>query len=230
MDLAEEVLFLAQTADASCYHRTVLPATTLGCDWGGLDSPPPRMVLGRGEVRFDQGEPDLGAYRIVVLQTPAQEGWLDVIPALQAAGTKVVFDADYYMHEISTDTDVLNLIESLLELCDGVTCATRYIAQRYARFNPKTFVCENGIDLRRYALTKPPHDTVNIGWAGSSAVVEEMLPWLAQIAGGDARPGRHELRQHRPALRRRGRRRWARSRRSAAWRSRACCRSRCLRR
>src|SRR6187401_2771198 len=182
MDIAEEVLFLAQTADASCYHRTVLPATTLGCDWGGLDSPPPRMVLGRGEVRFDQGEPDLGGYRIVVLQTPAQEGWLDVIPALQASGTKVVFDADYHMHEIAADTDVLNLIEELLALCDAVTCATRYIAQRYARFNPRTFVCENGIDLERYALTKPPHDTVNIGWAGSSAVPEEMLPWLVQIA------------------------------------------------
>ena len=50
-----------------------------------------------------EGEPDLGAYRIVVLQTPAQEGWLDVIPKLQAGGTRVVFDADYHMHEIATD-------------------------------------------------------------------------------------------------------------------------------
>jgi Glycosyl transferases group 1 len=183
MDIAEDVLFLAQSADASCYHRTMLPATTLGCDWGGLDSPPPQLILGRGEVRVDQGEPDLGAYRIVVLQTPAQEGWLDVIPKLQAGGTKVVFDADYSMHELATDEDVLNLIESLLRMCDGVTCATRYIAERYARFNPRTFVCENGIDLRSYKLTKPPHDTVNIGWAGSSMYPDEAMPWLVQIAG-----------------------------------------------
>ena len=183
MDIAEDVLFLAQSAGASCYHRTMLPATTLGCDWGGLDSPPPQMVLGRGEVRFDQGEPDLGGYRIVVLQTPAQEGWIDVIPKLQAGGTKVVFDADYHMHEIATDREVLDLIEALLGMCDGVICATRYIAERYARLNPRTFVCENGIDLRPYALSKPPHDTVNIGWAGTSVVLEELLPWLAQIAG-----------------------------------------------
>ena len=59
MDVAEDVLFLAQSAGASCYHRTMLPATTLGCDWGGLDSPPPQMILGRGEVRFDQARASL---------------------------------------------------------------------------------------------------------------------------------------------------------------------------
>jgi len=182
MDIAEDVLFLAQSADASCYHRTMLPAAALGCDWGGLDSPPPRMILGRGEVKFADEEPDLGGYRIVVLQTPAQEGWLDLIPKLQAGGTRVVFDADYAMHEIATDEDVRGLIEALLRMCDGVICATPYIAERYEPFNPRTFVCENGIDLGAYALSKPPHDTVNIGWAGSSMLVEELLPWLAQIA------------------------------------------------
>src|SRR5262245_50999620 len=161
MNIAEDVLFLAGSAGASCYHRTMLPAAALGCDWGGLDAPPPELILGRGEVRFDEGKPDLGAYRIVVLQTPTHEGWLDVIPQLQAGGTRVLFDADYHMHEIATDEDVLNLIEALLQACDGVICATPYIAERYARFNARTFVCENGIDLRGYELTRPPHDTVN---------------------------------------------------------------------
>ena len=86
-------------------------------------------------------------------------------------------------------------------MCDGLICATGYIAERYARFNPRTFVCENGIDLDAYALTRPPHDTVNIGWSGTSGLADEMLPWLQPIAGRDAGPGPDELRQHRPAPR-----------------------------
>jgi glycosyl transferase family 1 len=183
MNLADDVLFLAQTAGASCFHRVVLPALALGCDWCGLDAPPPQMILGRGEVRFDEGRPDLFAYRIVVVHTPAEAGWLDLIPKLQAAGTKVVFDADYHVHEMATDRVVLERVEALLRMCDGVICATRYIAERYVQFNPRTFVCENGIDLRAYALTRPPHDTVNIGWAGTSMPLDEILPWLTQIAG-----------------------------------------------
>ena len=91
-------------------------------------------------------------------------------------------------------------------MCDGVICATRYIAERYAPFNPRTFVCENGIDLRGYALTKPPHDTVNIGWAGTTHARGGDAALAGADRRGDARQGRHELRQHRPALRRRGRR------------------------
>ena len=41
------------------------------------------------------------------------------------------------MHEIATDAEVLDLIEALLRMCDGVICATRYIAERYAQFNPQ---------------------------------------------------------------------------------------------
>ena len=106
-----------------------------------------------------------------------------MIPKLQAGGTKVVFDADYPMHEIATDREVLDLIEALLGMCDGVICATRYIAERYARFNPEDVRLRERHRSPPYALTKPPHDTVNIGWAGTSMRVEEMLPWLAQIAG-----------------------------------------------
>src|SRR5262245_2241634 len=179
---AADVLFLAHSGGASCYHRCMLPALALGSDWGGLDSPPPQMTLGRGEVRFGERGPDLGSYRIVVLQTPSHEAWLELVPELQASGTKVVFDADYHVHEIATDPGLLEVIEALLALCDGVICATPYIAERYARFNPRTFVCENGIDLRPYALTRPPHDTVNIGWLGTSMQVEEAMPWLVEIA------------------------------------------------
>lgn len=183
MGAADEVLFVAQTAGASCYHRIMLPALALGCDWCGLDSPPPRMMVGRGEVRSRGDEPELGAYRIVVVQMPGQQGWLELIPELQAGGTAVLYEVDYDMHAIEQDPDALARIEQLVALCDGVICATPRIAERYAPLNPRTSVCESGIDLRAYALTRPEHDTVNIGWSGTTLTLEEMRPWLTQIAG-----------------------------------------------
>ena len=47
-----------------------------------------------------------------------------------------------------------------------VICATAGIAERYSAFNANAHVCESGIDLAAYTLTRPPHDTVNIGWSG----------------------------------------------------------------
>ena len=96
----EDILFVGQSADARFYHRVMLPAIALGCDWCGLDSPPPRMTLGRGEVAFGAHGPDLSAYRIVVIHTPWQEGWIDLIAELQAGGTVVVYDTDYDLHAI----------------------------------------------------------------------------------------------------------------------------------
>ena len=84
----EDILFVGQSADARCYHRIMLPAIALGCGWCGLDSPPPRMTLGRGEVSVRRrASPDLSGYRIVVLHSPWQEGWSDLIAELQAGGT-----------------------------------------------------------------------------------------------------------------------------------------------
>jgi len=177
---ARDVLFVAQSVGASCYHRMMLPAVSLGADWCGLDAPPPRMIVGRGTA--SGGELDLGPYALVVVQTPAQDGWLDVIPRLQAGGTRVFYDIDYDLHALVEDPGTLTVIEALVEMCDGVTCATEAIAERYTGFNPSVHVCRSGIDLRAYALTPPEHDTVNIGWAGSSLELGEMRPWLAAVA------------------------------------------------
>ena len=53
------------------------------------------------------------------------------------------------MHALQQDPEALVRFETVLGLCDGVLCANRYLAGRYARFNPRTFVCESGIDLER---------------------------------------------------------------------------------
>src|SRR6185436_20398719 len=103
----DDVVFVGHTVDASFYHRVMLPATALGADWCGIDSPPPRMTLGRGEVRFGEQGPDLGAYRVVVLQTPWDAGWVDLIRELRAGGTVVLGDADYHLPEMVADRETL---------------------------------------------------------------------------------------------------------------------------
>jgi glycosyltransferase involved in cell wall biosynthesis len=177
-----DALFVAQTADASCYHRVMLPALALGCDWCGLDVPPPQSLVGRGGVRALDDHPDFASYDVLVVQTPAQDGWLDLIPRLQAGGTRVLCDIDYDLHAFDQPPELLALIEAVAELCDGVICPTERIAERYGALNPNTHLCESGIALEAYALTRPPHDTVNIGWAGRTLAPEEMSGWLARVA------------------------------------------------
>jgi hypothetical protein len=112
-----------------------------------------------------------------------QDGWLELIPTLQAGGTRVFFEVDYDLHALEQPPDALAAIEASAAMCDGVICATERIAERYASVQPNTHVCESGVDFEAYALTRPQHNTVNIGWVGRSLLVDEMRPWLDQIAG-----------------------------------------------
>ncbi len=174
-------LFVAQTADASCYHRAMLPAKALGADWCGLDAPPPRMRLGRGEVSWADGRPDLESYDVVVVQSPTEEGWPELIAGLQAGGTRVLCDLDFDLHGFKQPREPLARLEALVASCDGVLCATERIAERYARLNPRVHLCPSGLDLGAYGLSRPAHDTINIGWAGRSLGYDEMRPWIAQV-------------------------------------------------
>ena len=177
-------LFVAQTADASCYHRAILPAQALGADWCGLDAAPPRMRLGRGEVVWADGEPDFASYEVVIVQNATQEGWLEVMARLQASGTRVLIDLDYDLHAFREQTrEAIQVLETLLTNCDGVLCATERIAERYRKFNRRVHLCENGLDLAPYALSRPAHDTVNIGWAGLTLLYQEFHAWVAPIIG-----------------------------------------------
>src|SRR4051794_31220315 len=177
-----DALFVAQTPDATCYHRVMLPALALGCDWCGLDAPPPYSIVGRGGVRADDGRPAFASYDVLVVSGPTQDGWLDLIPQLQAAGTRVFCELDYDLHAFEQPPEAFQVIEAVAEMCHGIICANERIAERYGAFNANTHVCESGIDLPAYALTRPEHDTVNIGWSGRSLTHDEMRTWLAQVA------------------------------------------------
>jgi glycosyltransferase involved in cell wall biosynthesis len=184
-----DALFVAQTADATCYHRIMLPALALGCDWCGLDAPPPQSLVGRGGVRAAGDRPDFGSYEALVVSTPTQDGWLDLIPQLQAGGTRVFCELDYDLHAFEQPPEAFQVIGAAVEMCDGVICANDRIAERYGAMNANTHVCESGIDLQAYALTRPEHDTVNIGWLGRSLSHDDMRTWLARVtAVMQARP------------------------------------------
>jgi glycosyltransferase involved in cell wall biosynthesis len=71
--------------------------------------------------------------------------------------------------------------EMAMRVCDGVICSTEFLARRYAAVNPRVSVCRNGLDLRRYALSRLPRETVTIGWSGGAGHESAMKPWLPAV-------------------------------------------------
>jgi len=82
-------------------------------------------------------------------------------------------------HELS---DRFNLervrdLEMGMRVCDGVIVTTEYLARRYRSINPHTYVCPNGIDLRRYSWNRPARKGVTIGFAGGVGHKASLVRW-----------------------------------------------------
>lgn len=181
-----EVIFVGMGTTAVGWYRCYLPAMFMGSDWIGVAGQPPDFSVTTAQRR----RPDIGHYAVVVLQQP-RAGWKPIIQKLKAEGHKVVFEVDDYLHAIRRMDDhefregfskkKLREVELNMQLADAVICSTDFIARRYRRFNPNTHVCEIGLDLARYALTRPARPTVNIGWSGGTGHVKAMQPWLEPV-------------------------------------------------
>ena len=186
-------LFVGRRPTAVTWYRCVLPAEFLGRDWLAVDDAdgPLTRKTGTPGVTFD---PDAwaGAYDVVVLNQPRGRRWMPVIRTLQAAGVKVVFEIDDYVHAVrkkrdhefrdAFGKDALREYEQAMRACDAVICSTEWLGRRYRSFNPAVYVCRNGLDLGRYALTRPARDTVTIGWAGATGHKDAVRPWLTAVA------------------------------------------------
>ena len=146
----------------------------------------------RARVREPAGRPALEDYDTVVIQMPSTPDWLDAIERLRGRGARVFYEVDWHLHAHVDDVPTLRGIESLMRACDGVLCATPFLAERYAAFNPNVSVCANGLDLRGYALAEPARDTVTIGCASTTMTVEDIADSVTAIA---------ELMRARPAVR-----------------------------
>lgn len=192
LNIERDVCMVGIGTTAPCYYRIMLPAMQLGCDWTGVNGYPPKLQWVTGSVRGDSKMPDLiDDYEVVVLQQPAGESWEKLIAAMQERGKKVVVEVDDYLHGISKKEDhefahafddrALLLYEYCMRKADAMIVSTDYIAQKYRKFNPNIYVCRNGIDLRRYALTRPERKTINIGWAGATGHTKSMMPWINHL-------------------------------------------------
>jgi glycosyltransferase involved in cell wall biosynthesis len=194
-DPARDVIFLGLGVSSVNYYRCVLPAQELGADWLGVSGEPPKLKFATGSVRGESGViPDLLTdYKIVVVQQVRGKGWIKLIEAMREAGVKVVYEIDDYIHGIkhmkgehgfyeNFDNKVLWETEQAMKRCDAVITTTEWIKGCYSHFNKNIYVCENGLDLRRYELTKPPRPLVNIGWSGGTGHKKAVGPWLAQVA------------------------------------------------
>lgn len=195
----KNVCFVGQGASAVCYYRCMLPAMALGADWVGVHGKPEKLSYITGLVAkgSPSGKPEsqlpvLSQYDIVVLQQPAEHGWIGAIKALQEQGVKVVYETDDYLHGIKHQEDhafkeafgqdYLGRAELAMKAADAIFCSTQFIADQYRHRNKRVFVCKNGIDPDRYDLTRPERDTVNIGWAGATGHQQVLIPWLQQVA------------------------------------------------
>ena len=203
MSRLPRTLYVGRRATAVTWYRCVLPAEFLGCDWLAVEDSEGDLVRKSGThgVTFD---PAAWArdYEVVVLNQPRGRRWLPVIRTLQDAGVKVVFEIDDYVHAVrkkrdhefreAFGKDVLREYEQAMARCDAVICSTEWLGRRYRAFNPATYVCRNGLDLGRYALTRVPRETVTIGWAGATGHKDAIRPWLAAV--GDVMRARPEVR------------------------------------
>lgn len=193
-DVGRDALFVGFGSSAPAYYRCVLPALQLGCDWVGVAGKPPKLHYLTGLVGKESKMPNmLEDYKVVVLQQQSDPEWLTVIEQMQARGVKVIFEIDDYIHGIQhmDDHDFKDHFgrehlwntEQAMKRCDAVICSTDYIKGMYRHFNKNIHVCQNGIDLNRYKLTRPYRETVNIGWAGATGHTKAITPWLQQVAG-----------------------------------------------
>ena len=186
-----QVLFVGWGVSVVSYYRCFLPAIVLGADYVAATGEPPNLVplAGLGERVLTPR--DFFDYDVVVVQQPRGLGWMKFIRRLQDAGVVVLYEIDdyiqgarkYKLHELSHQygVEVVRGMEMSMRVCDGIICSTPYLARRYRAFNARTWACPNGIDLKRYAGPRPPHEGVTIGWAGGIGHKASLARWESAV-------------------------------------------------
>jgi len=187
-----KTLFLSRGNKATAWYRCALPALALGSDWTCYAGTPPAVQFVHGRIDRVLGVNDVPDYDVVVLQQPRGPEWLKLVRSWQQRGVVVLADMDDWArgirkrkdHDFSEmfDRKTIADYELCLRAVDGIICSTPWLAERYGSLNPRTYVCRNGIDLKRYALTLPERDYVGIGWSGATGHLLAMQPWLTEVA------------------------------------------------
>ncbi len=184
-------LFVGVGTSAVAWYRAALPAMALGVDWVGVRGELPDLRFVTGDTGRVRHVDDLGGYDVVVLQQVRGAAWVERIRRLQADGVTVLYEIDDDLesvrkaldHQARTliDRDWVRGAQLAMGVCDGVICSTPFLARRYAGATPRTWVCRNGLDLPRYAVTRPVRDHVAIGWAGAAGHERAVGAWLPAV-------------------------------------------------
>jgi glycosyltransferase involved in cell wall biosynthesis len=195
-------LFVGTGRSAVCWYRIALPAMQLGADWCGVQGAPPELAFVTGGRRPVTSVEAFADYDVVVLQQPRGAAWVTLIRRLQAGGTAVLFEIDDDIASVRKaadhdnrsriDRDWVRATELAMRACDGVICSTDFLARRYGALNGRTFVCRNGLDLKRYDLTRGAGAQVTLGWAGATGHQRAFDSW---------QPALRELMRDRPQTR-----------------------------
>jgi Glycosyl transferases group 1 len=187
-----KTLFMSRGNKGPAWYRCALPALALGADWTCYVGTPPNAQFVYGRIERDLILADVPDYDVVVIQQPRGAEWLGAIRDWQRRGVVVLADVDDWLRGIRRRKDhdfndmfgrkTIEEFELCMRAVDGIICSTPWLAERYAALNPHTYLCRNGIDLKRYALTLPERDYVGIGWSGATGHKLAMQPWLDQVA------------------------------------------------
>ncbi len=188
-----KTLFLSRGSNAVAWYRCALPALALDTDWVCYDqTEPPHTKLVWGRTQAPLTFEDIAAFDVVVVQQPRGVAWMKAIREWQAAGVVVLYEIDDWARGIRKkddhdfadkfDRSVIDDMELCMRAADGMVVSTEWLAERYRAVNPNTYLCRNGLDLKRYALTRPQRDYVTIGWSGATGHRNSMRPWLQQVA------------------------------------------------
>lgn len=187
-----KTLFMSRGNKGAGWYRCALPALALGADWTCYAGEPPNARFVHGRIDRELSIENVIDYDVVVIQQPRGAGWLGAIRDWQRQGVVVLADVDDWLRGIRRKKDhdfnemfgrkTIEEFELCMRAVDGIICSTSWLAERYGGLNPRTYVCRNGIDLKRYALTLPQRDYVGIGWSGATGHKIAMQPWLAEVA------------------------------------------------
>ena len=191
MSTIPRTLFVGQGPTPISWYRCALPAMALGADWIAGTAPGAELH-GLTGVAAGGGTTAVPTdYDVVVVQLAMGRDWLHAIRAWQEAGVVVLYEVDDWVRGVRrnahhdfrdvVDRSTAEAGELCMRVCDGVICSTEWLARRYRSVNPNTFVCRNGIDLKRYALTRPARESVAIGWAGATGHRGGVEAWLQAV-------------------------------------------------
>ncbi len=193
-----KALFVAKGLSRSAWYRIVLPAMWIeGAAWAALAGDPPELAVLSSLVEGRNEPPDFFTYDVVVLQQPEGVRWTNLVRKLRSRGVTVLYEVDDYLDDVRRREDHafasfypksrMRNIHACMRACDGIVCSTEFLAEKYARFDRPIYVAENGLDLARYNLPRPPRgqsggrESIVLMWSGATGHTQAGLPWMLAV-------------------------------------------------